>query len=75
MPYDLDTTEEKLRLIRHHALIARKVLWEIDDGYTSDGRPYKSSPAMHPSVAKLQSELDDVIVTSAYMIDEIKVPE
>lgn len=69
--YDANSTIEKLRIARHLLVSARRVLWDIDEGATSDGHFANRGEGMHPRVQDMQNHLETSIMITAWMQDDL----
>lgn len=69
--YDANTTNEQLKVMRHLLVSARRVLWDIDEGKTSDGHFSQGDKGMHPRVRQMQNSLDQSIMVTAWMQDDL----
>lgn len=78
-PYCANTTDEKLKVARALLVQARRELWDIDEGKTTDDiytntlelndgqdRDYYG---MHPDVNEMQKHIDYAIIMTATMQD------
>jgi len=71
--FGVQTDEHHLRALRHALINARKMVYSLDEGDTVDKNfeSFIGGDGMHPRVRVLLEGLDQAIMQTAYMIDEL----
>lgn len=68
--YDAETTNEQLKVMRHLLISARRILWDMDEGKSTDPtyqmRSFEEG-GMHPEVRRFQDCLDECVRLTARM--------
>ena len=80
--YQPYTSTEQVKVIRHLVVSARRVLWDMDEAKSDDpvfANPYhvdeEAGAGMNPSVARVQSSLEQVLYETAEMLDMLRAPD